>query len=816
MLKNYLITAWRNIKRHPFFSIINILSLGISMTISLLIILMLVDQQEYDQFHSHKHRIYRVLSKSPYGFAEYATTPLPIIEQLKSMDGVENAVQLINSIGGDAIFEDNLSEWTGFYTSSTFFEIFSFDLTHGNPNTALNNPYSIVITEKAARRLFGKMDPMNKVVYFEEKGLKVSGIGDGLKKGIPLGYFTITGVVNDTDIKSHIKFDMLVSASTIMSLENKGIMHFSTDNWHKYTGGYTYIMLKEGHKADYIAEHLTKLGSEKYAGDKINNKLIFKLQALPEITPGKYLDHPITFRMPLVIYYVFLFFALMIILIACFNYTNLSVARATKRAREIGVRKVNGASRKQLILQFLSESVLVSLISLVLSLILLQFLKAAFLNLWVNQYFAFDFNENVKVYVLFFAFSLGVGILAGVFPAFFLSKLNPSIILNNIIRIKTTQIPLLKKISLQKALIIFQFSIALFFIITAILIFKQVEQYARMDYGFKTTHIINIDLQGHTFDKVKSQFSLVHGVEQMAGADQILTKPTSNITYVEKEDSIAEQINLVTYQVSSEYLETLEIELLAGSAFQNASVNENMVLINEQAMKRLGIDYPVNAIGMNLFAADGASSYKVIGVVKDFVHSFIFAAIDNVMLRYNPDSSQYAHLKIITDDLPGTVDKMKKQWQQIDDLHPLKYEFFSDQVRSSYEFLGDINKIVGFISAMAILISCFGLLGITTFNTETRIKEVGIRKVMGAKIWEVNWLLSKNFVTLIMVSVLISAPLAYYVNNIWLIKLAHRVDLNAGIIISGISIMLILGMAAIIIQTTRIACINPADTLRNE
>ncbi|MGK7396184.1 MAG: ABC transporter permease [Candidatus Cyclobacteriaceae bacterium M3_2C_046] len=818
MIKNYFITAWRSLTRHKFFSFINIFSLGLSMSISLLIILMLADQKQYDHFHDKKDRIYRVITKSTFGFSEYATAPLPIIEELKSFEGIEHSVQLINSIGGDAIYQQKATEVAGFYTTPSFFEIFSFELSQGNPVQALNDPYSMVITPKAAQKLFGTTDVLGKNIYFEEKGLNVIGFGSELKERLPLGAFTITGLIKNPPYKSHIDFDILVSASTIASLENTGIKTFPLNNWDTYAAGYTYLLFKEGHQADHLMPLLQQLGQEKYDGKSARYKLSFSLQALSQITPGKLLQHPITLRMPLVIYYVFLAFALLIILIACFNYTNLSVARAMTRAKEVGIRKVTGASRIQLLMQFLGESVLVALISLVFAIFLLMLLKPAFMNLWVNQYLNFDLHENISVYLIFVVFAVFIGIIAGLFPGLYLSKFQPSAVLTNFLKIKPTNIPIIKKLSLYKLLVVFQFSVALLFIISAILVYKQVDYFINMDYGFQMEKIVNVDLQGQSFDKVKYQFSNVPGVEEIAGTDYILTGPSSNTTYVNKGLSEQEeQYNFVPYHIDKAYIKTLGIALVAGQMFPEPEQgNQEMILINEQAVKRLGYEHPHEVIGLSLFASEGDETYKVIGVVRDFVHNLVFAAIDNVMLRYKPDEFQYAVVKLHQNSTKSSLAAMQTIWKDLDPVHPFKYDFFEEQVTSSYQILGDVTKIIGFVSFLAIMISCFGLLGITTFTTETRIKEVGVRKVLGAKVWQINWLLSQNFIILLSIAVLIAAPLAYYLNNLWLLSLAHRVNFNLGMVIYGVLIMLILGVGTIILQTTRIARVNPVNSLRSE
>jgi len=440
MLKNYIKIALRNLLKHKVFSVINIFGLAISMSICLLIILMVHDQNEFDKFHENKERIYRVLGYRINNPIPYASTPMPIGKTLKEdYNGVEEYVTVRKGFQGDGTSENITVPLEGHFAGEKFFQVFSFDLEGGDISTALKNPRSIVLSKTTARKFFGDDDAIGKVISTEN-----------------FADLTVTGVIDMTKYKTHFAIEVLVSESTLYEIESVRELSIF-DDWTAFSLGYNYLLLDENKDPRELEMALDKLAEIHFAQFD-NFSMEFELQPLTTVTPGKFTNNPMSFRMPLELYYFLSFLALVIIISACMNYTNLSVARALTRAREIGIRKVSGASRSHIFMQFLSESVIVSVLALLLAIGILQFVKLGFTGLWMNQFFTFDLQENLSVYFSFLIFSFIVGIIAGLFPAIVLSSFRPIAVLKNLGTIK-----LFKRLGLKKILIVGQFATSLFF-----------------------------------------------------------------------------------------------------------------------------------------------------------------------------------------------------------------------------------------------------------------------------------------------------------------------------------------------------------------
>jgi len=455
MIKSYIKIALRNILKHKVFSFINIVGLAVSMSASLLIILMVSDQKKYDQFHSKKDRIYRVITKPNEEGQFYATSAMPLKETLlEEYEGIEKVVRFRMMFGGDVTYVENTVPLAGFYADEDMFNVFDFELLYGDPETALRDPFSLVLTEEAANKLFKNENPIGKVVKFNDRGLDHYGLGITIKN-VMLGDFTITGVIKDNNYKTHIPLEIFGSWSTLPVLKNQEIESIQLDDWKSMWDTYLFALLDEGKTRKDLTRVLSRI-SEVQFEDYEDFKLTFNAQALTEITPDKFLNNPMSFRMPKEGFYFLSFLALIVIISACFNYTNLSVARALTRAKEIGLRKINGARRIQIFLQFTIEAILISLFALLLSVVFLQLLKQGFAGLWLNKYLAINMNENALVVLLFIFFSVFIGFIAGFLPAWYLSSFQPLNVLkkelSNVTRKKGTL--MFSKPGLGKSLVV--------------------------------------------------------------------------------------------------------------------------------------------------------------------------------------------------------------------------------------------------------------------------------------------------------------------------------------------------------------------------
>lgn len=811
MLKNYFKISIRTIWKYKVFSFINIFGLAVAMSICMLIILMLADQHRYDQFHEKKDRIYRILTKIPKSVKPNASSPFPLTSTLKSdYPIVEDATHLVPGVGGDAVYEQRSAEMRGFFADQSFFNVFSFELEKGNKDKALTLPNSMIISAETAYTLFKDDDPIGKTVEFTNRGLSHL-VQDGESTPTDWGTYTITGVIDNQKHISHIKFGVLISASTIASLHADGKVRDLTDNWSEYSNSYTYVLLHPKNKSEDLTRALGEIVAHKYHNVEELKDLKLIAQQLSDITPGIFVGNPISFSLPIEVYYFLSFLAFAIMVSAAVNYTNLSTARALTRAKEIGVRKVTGAKRKDLIYQFLSESILIAFLAMFLAMILLQFIKPAFKGLWVNQYLNFELPETLSVYFYFILFTLLVGLVAGIYPAFRLSKLQP------IVAIQKKESSFSKKLGMQKFLSVSQFIISLFFITTSILIYNQFKHHLSIDYGFNAKPIVNIKLQGNEYAKVSNELSKIPGVLSISGSDYLPATGTQNGTALKIVRSEKEYLNLTVLVTDEKFADNFALKIVAGKnlpEFNQAA--DRFILVNESAVGKFGYKHPSEIVGQLMEQYNTGKTFEVIGVIQDFRFRMPSEqeGIAPLMIYDRPANLRYANVKIAPTNQSQTLTQIEETWKRIDPVHPLDSQFYDEQLAETNRGLVDIVSIIGFFAFLAILIACLGLLGMATYTTERRIKEIGIRKVMGAENRAIAWLLSKGFLKMLALSICIGAPFSYIVNNFWLQHFPNRVDFGIGTVMLGTFILVALGLLTIGSQTWRASKQNPADTLR--
>jgi putative ABC transport system permease protein len=812
ILKNYFKVGIRNILKYKAFSFINIFGLAVAMSVCMLIILMLADQNRYDQFHEKKDRIYRILSDYEGSPQPYATSPFPLASTLKAeYPIVEETTNLTPGVGGDVIYQQKFADMRGYFAEPSFFSIFSFELEKGDKASALSSPRSMVISSEIAYQLFNDENPIGKTVEFADRQLPFPQDFDGVGgASVPWGSFTITGVIDESRYVSHLKFDVLVSASTRQSLMAEKKLDDLTNNWEWYFRTYTFALLQEGKNSSDLSTALTDLVAHKYANITAEQTKGFKLlpQKLGDVALGL-TGNDTNNRLPLIGYYFLSVLALVIMISACLNYTNLSIARALTRAKEIGVRKVTGALRKNLIFQFLSESIITALLALVMAALLLLILAPAFKGLWVNQYLNFELHSTASVYLIFFGFALLIGLLAGVYPALYLSKHQPIKALKNL----SHETP--GKLGMRKALGVSQFVISLLFITTSILIYNQFKHYISFDYGFNTNNIVNIELQGIDPEKLSNELLGVPGVTTISACDVIPAAGRSNGNEVRKSGTTDEYFSNDLLLADENFMDNLGIKLIAGRNFTHEEPAQN-ILVNEAMVKQLGFKHSSEIVGEVLETKWGNEQFKVIGVVKDFRYRLLVNQheIRPMMARNEPEHFEYLNVKLSSTDLMSTMTRLESTWKKIDPIHPFRYEFFDEQLQATHHAIFDIVAILGFISFLAIVIACLGLLGMATYTAERKTKEVGIRKILGAGDYSIALLLSKGFLRMLAISVLIGAPLSYLINNLWLQEFPNRVEFGLGTVLLGTFILLVLGILTIGSQTLRASKNNPVDALK--
>jgi putative ABC transport system permease protein len=807
MFRNYLKTAMRNLLRHRFFSFINIFGLAVAMTLSMVIIMLVADQMTYDRYNTKRDRIYRINS-IPIGshgeeMNETATTSLPLREEMMdSYTGIEKSARIVRGFGNMwlEIEQDVNIPIVGFFVDPEMLDIFEYELEYGNPKTALVEPYSVVLTKKAAKKLFKQENP----------------IGETFKVGDE-GPYKVTGIIKDKDQKSHILFDAVASLSTLKSLEaqgkrTKGVL----DDWYSAWQGWVYILVEDGKSIDDIRPQLAKTEQKHYSkvpNPDTDNKIKYKIQPMMSITPGAFINNPIGPFLPWIFVYFFIGLAGVVMLTSCFNFTNLSIARSLTRAREIGVRKVTGAMRWQIFVQFLSESVLVALVALVAAIGLLLAMKPLMMKLSFARMMKWDLEANYFVFAVFFVFAIVVGILAGIFPAIVLSRFQPIKVLKGLGTMK-----LFSNMGMRKTLLVLQFTFSLIFILSVVVVFNQLQLFLRADHGFSMEDKMVINLGNTSAEALKAELVKYNNIENVSAGSHV---PAAGSSYGEGYKKTLEEKDWTTvyyFSTDEDYLKNLEIPLVAGRYYDASAgeSNKNFIVLNEKAVTAFHFASPLEAIGQEIILKADSSRKQIIGVVKDYNHQMLMQKLDPMALVYNP--KEY---KILQVKYTGTYDEAGKSveaaWAKVNPTLQVDYKDFYGEVHKIYDiFFGDLVSILSVISILAITISCLGLLGMATYATETRIKEISIRKVLGSSNASLIYLLSKGFVVILFIAIVIAVPAAYFINNLWLEQLAYHVNVDVKTIFIGVFMLIVFGIITIGSQTWRAAYIKPVDNLKND
>ncbi len=826
MLKNYLVIAFRNIFKRKLFSIINIIGLSLSMSTGLLIILMLFDLLQYDKFHDKENRIYRVITKSDRSGGLVATSPMPLKNALlQEYNGIDKVVRFKGMLGGDLTYQNNTIPLAGYYTDEDLFNVFGFTLNSGDPKTALKEPFSLVLSEDAAKKLFKEEDPMGKIVSFNDRGMNMLGF-DLDVKDVMLGDFRVTGIVKENNMKSHINFDILVSMSTLESLISSGIEDYDMDNWRNIWNTHVYFLSQEGKSKAELERILDNISQVKFAAYE-DFKATFQLQPLTKISPGKMLSNPMSIRMPIEGFYFLSILALIIIFSACFNYTNLTIARSLSRMKEIALRKINGAYRFQIFTQFTIEAVIISLIALVISVLLLQLIKPGFSGLWINKYMTIGLEENFMAYLFFIGFSVLIGILSGLIPAWLLSAFKPLNMLGNKITgtVNKKGVFIFKKPILGKTLTVTQLVLSLFFIITSTLLYLQLRHFARAEYGFGKENIINVNLRGNDYEQFVNEFSSWSDIKQISASSIMPATMVKEGDKIYKLDETQDSLHVDHISIDHNFINNLSFEIIAGSDFNQELIDENkrFIVVNEATANKFGYENINDIVGEKFSTVNRTNSegnadeiVEVIGIVKDFHHDIFQDQIGPFMFTYNPEEYRYLNIKVSGQNLNETIAFLEGKWKELDKIHTFQYQFFDEQLADSQGIFSDVLSIVGFVSLIAIMIAGMGLLGMATYSAETKIKEIGIRKVLGASVRGILFKISKGYIYLLVIAIVIASPIAYYVNNAWLQFFAIRINFSVWILLFGVLLLLTLGLLAIGSQTLKAAMTNPANTLRDE
>ncbi len=803
MLKNIIITSLRNFFRNKSFSLINLIGLSVSMSLGMLIIMIIQDQLSFDNFHNDAHRVYRInthLLHPDWGTIDFASTPLPVGQVLKEEHSfAENTVRINRELYGDVFYKNGTVPLQGLFVDPSFLEVFNFPLQQGNASSALHAPNSLVLTQQSAEKIFGPADP----------------IGQTLTIG-KLGSFTVTGVLQEMPGKTHFDFEALSSLSTLQALEQSEAINTTVDNWSAYYNNYVYIKLREGHDVNEVDQALSEINKKYGVGLKSDGKEIsysFSVQPLRKITPGPELSGQLGRGLPAFFLIFLSVLGGVVLLMSIFNFTNLTIAKSLSRAREIGVRKVVGANRYQVFFQFVGEAVVFSMIALLFSYIILQFLKTGFLELSLREDFFISLQEDVSLYAVFMLFAIIVGILAGVLPATYFSAFKPSNVLKNAQNAKVYS-----KLTFRKMLMVIQFTLTVIFVIVVAVVYQQIDFMVSSDYGIQQKNNLNLSLKGVPYEKIASEIRTIPGVIRVGGVSHKLG------TFADGSDDYKrnkEDKTLVVrhFMVDDPYIDNLSLTFLAGRNFreEEQTGREREIILNETATAQLGFEQPLDAIGETLYAGD-TLLLRVIGVVKDFHFRPMNNKIGPMAFRYNTRAIHYLSAHIEPSQKEAVVQSMHAIWKKFDAVHPMEYAMMEEEIDDAYRQSGmsDVLVILGYITFLVISLSCLGMLGMAMYAAQVRVKEVGIRKVMGATVMDVVLLLSKSFMALIGVAMLIGVPVSYFAGNAFLEGFAYKIQITPALLITAIALIAGLGLLIVWSQTIRVASSNPTKWLRNE
>lgn len=809
MFINYIKTAVRSLLRHRFFSALNIFGLAVAMAICMCMIMLVADQMSYDRYNTNADRIYRVTTTHVDEKGKVMTEnqvnsgcPMPVgPELLEKYTGVEKAVSLMRGFGNNWLEFENHNvnvPLTGYFADARVLEFFQYELQYGDAATALKDPFTVVLTRQAANKLFKEENPLGKTIQVGDKGA-----------------YTVTGVLKENGKKSHIVFEGLASMASAKSLEASGKLHRSTDSWTTYWQSWTYLMVDEGKSESEIQQHLDKI-YDQHIGSITKpgvQKMKMGLQHILDITPGNLMSNSIGPQLPWGFVYFLSGLALVILLTSCFNFTNLSIARSLTRAREIGVRKVVGAARWQVFMQFISESVVVSMTALLFALVLLVFLQPMLLELNFARIFHWDMYNGFAVYAVFAVFALVVGLLAGFFPAVVLSGFQPVKVLKNLNNMK-----LFSRMGMRKALLVSQFTLSLFFIVTVIVMYNQLKLFTHKDHGFNIKSNILITLNQTSAQNLKIELQKYGNITSVTAASHVPAAGNSYGCAIKKNAVDPDFIDANFFLVDEDYTNNMQVKILAGGFFaaDKGESNKNFVVVNEAAIKKLNFKSAQDAIGEPIIYSNDSSSKVILGVVSNYNHRDLTQQIGPVVLLYDP-----SEFKVLQVAYLGNYDDARKSieraWTKVNPGLKIDYTEVESEINKAYDVVfGDLLKVLGFVSFLAILISCLGLLGMATYATETRIKEISIRKILGSSGAALVLLLSRGFLSILVIAIAIGMPLAYFVNTFWLELIAYHTSIGLGVIGLSILVLTLFGVITIGSQTLRATFVNPVDNLKSE
>ncbi len=806
MFKNYFKIAVRNLWKNKGFSAINIFGLALGIATCLLIVLYLQNQLGYDRYNEKADRMVRVVftGKMQGGEIKEADVMPPVAQALKKDFPEVLEATRIRPYGrprvtyGEKIYKDDDFA----FVDSNFFQVFTLPLIKGDPKTALLQPNTIVISKSVAKKYFGDDNPMGKVLTFKDNNAAL----------------TVTGEIDEVPVNSHFHFGLFASMS---STPEARIDSWMQSNFHTYLvlpKGYDYKKLEAKLPQEinkYIGPQLQKaMGVTMAEFNKQGNSLAFKLQPITEIHLHSNMTGELEASGDITYVYIFSAVAVFMLLIACINFMNLSTASASKRAREVGIRKVMGSLKSQLVRQFLLESLLLTAVALVIALGIVYFALPLF-NSLAGQNLSLNLSTNLWIIPSLLLFGLFTGVLAGSYPAFFLSSFNPIAVLKG--RFTSGK----KSSSLRSGLVVFQFFISILLIIGTTVVYNQLSYIRNKKLGYDKEQVVVVESTywlGKNAGAFKQQLLQDPRVVSVTASGYLPAGNSNGNNFMAYPDAHStELVKALRYEVDCNYIQTLGMQMAAGRNFSKEYGSDSTaVIVNETAAKQFG--WGANAMGHTVSHTENdgkKETYTVIGIVKDFHFKSLHEIIAPLVMTMASDNGTMI-VKVKTTDIPGVLGTMKKKWDGFTTESPFSYSFLDDRFNNTYKEEQTVGSIMGIFAGLTIFVACLGLFGLATFTAEQRTKEIGIRKVLGANVTGLVSLLSKDFLKLVAIAFLIASPVAWYFMNKWLQDFAYRIDI-------GWTVFAVAGLAVVVItvitvgyQSIKAALKNPVEAIKME
>ncbi len=785
MLKNYFKIAFRNLLKSKGFSFINIIGLALGMACSLLILLWIQDERSMNQFHENRDRIYQVYENQYYSGEPntYPSTPGILAENIvEEIPEIELASQFLWEEEPLFTVGDKFEKEKGRYAQKDYLSIFSFGLKQGDPATALDRPDGVVISQKLADKYFPGEDPMGQLIIVDNE--------DDMM---------VTGVLEEIPSSSSIEFDFLMS----------------WERWMKYNGWASqwgnngprcFVLLAENADVDLVNEKIKDYIKTKNEGSNV------------ELFLHKYSDSYLYSNFEggiqdggrIEYVRIFTVIAIFILLIACINFMNLATARSVKRAKEIGVRKAIGATKKTLVGQFYGEAFLITSISLVVAIILVALLLPSFNNL-TDKELSLNLTDP-SIAALLVGLLIVTSLISGSYPALFMSSLRPVVVLKGALKFKPSAT------YFRKGLVVFQFGLSIMLILGMIVIYNQIDFIQNKNLGFDRENLLYFPIEGElgdNFISFQNELAALPGVKSVTAsqADPLeVGSSTQGVRWAGKDTT--EILLFSQNPVAGDYLNTMNIELVEGRALSyDYGTDTAAYLVNEAAVRTMGFDDPV---GTEIVFWDVPG--PIVGVMKDYHHTSLHQAIDPIIVRLFPRNEHWGFTFVRTEPgrLREALDGVEKVYQRFNPKFPFDYQFADDEFMNFYRSESTIGSLANYFAFMAIFISCLGLFGLATFTAEQRTKEIGIRKVMGASYANLIGIMSKEFIGLVLISSFFALPIAWYFSKGWLENFEYRIDIEWWYFLVAVLGAVILAVITVSYQSTKVALNNPVKSLKSE